>query len=108
DPSALNDSTRPAQSPLASFLIDALATSTRNAAPRPRTLAPRTMACASGVHAYCPIAPWNVPVSLRGSPPSAGTTQSFSSARSHVVLVGARYESSLPFGDHWTFCSGAL
>src|SRR5262245_61528563 len=108
-PSADTDSIRPDQSPAAvSGAIEPFDTLTRYAAPRARTCAPKTIDCPSADHAYCAMPPLKAPVSVRGTPPSLGITQSFSSASSQDVSLGARYESSLPSGDHWTFCSGAL
>ena len=43
------------------------------------------------------MAPLNEPVSFRGSPPSAGITHSLSSARSHDVSLGARYDEGFAF-----------
>src|SRR5262245_21134763 len=99
---------RPAHSPLASVVTAPVATLTRYEAPRARPLAPNRIDCPSGAQGYCPMLPLKVPVSLRGSPPSAGMTHSFSSASSHDVSLGARYDSILPSGDHCTAISGAL
>ncbi len=100
---------RPDQSPLETFVTAPLATDIRNAALRAREFAPKRIDWPSAAHVYWPIAASNEAFSLRGSPPpSAGTTHSLSSARSHDVSLGARYESTLPSGDHWTSCSGAL
>src|SRR5207247_65606 len=95
-PSVDTDSMRPDQSPAAMDDTAPVATSTRYAAPRARTLAPKTIDRPSGDHAYCPILPLKDPVIARASPPSAGMTHSFSSASSHDVSLGARYEIILP------------
>src|SRR6185295_581787 len=89
-PSADTDSIRPDQSPRATGVTPPLATATLKTPPRARAVAPKTIDWPSPDHAYCPIAPLNDAVSWRGSPPSAGTTHSLSSARSHAALVGAR------------------
>src|SRR6185503_1818317 len=107
-PSAETDSIRPDQSPLASLLTAPLATDTRKTPLRARAFAPKRIDWPSAAQLYCPMAPLNDDDTWRGSPPpSAGTTQSLSSASSQVLSLGARYDSTLPSGDHCTFCSGA-
>src|SRR5947209_2108129 len=106
-PSADTDSIRPDHSPPAICVTAPVATFTRCTDPRARTCAPKTIDWPSGAQLYCAMSPLNDPVRFRGSPPSAGTTHSLSSNRSQVVFVGARYDSILPSGDHWTLASGA-
>src|SRR4051812_10766749 len=89
-PRADPDPPPPDQPPPAICVTAPVATLTRCTVPRARTCAPNTIDCPSGVQLYCAMSPLKVPVSLRGSPPSAGITHSLSSYRSQLVLVGAR------------------
>ena len=97
-PSAETDSIRPDQLPPATGATAPVATETLKTPPRARVCAPNTIDWPSADQEYCPMAPLNDAVSLRGSPPSAGTTQSLSSARSHDVSARREVGERFAFG----------